>query len=558
MLIDSSIKGLKEIACQTKNKKILIFLGMPIKNSGKIYNVAVAIYDGEILAFIPKTYKEFNDCFAKKDEGIEYIEIEGKKIPFTKNIIFTEKDNKKVKVSVEVGKDIFLANSPSISHSQNGANIIVNLASFTCNLRVEKELTQEIVSLTNKLNVSYLLANSGDGESTTDFAFSGYNIIAEKGEILKQSEPFVNGLITAQIDVDYLDNLKTRQIEDLYDKKEYLTIGFSANINQKLQRKYDKLPFIPKGKEEWKRVLEIQAEGLKKRVEHTNAKTLVLGLSGGLDSTLALLVANLTMKKLNRSSKEIIAVTLPCFGTTSRTLENSIKLAKALGVSLKKIDITKSVIRHLKDIGHSGKTFDPAFENAQARERTQVLMDLANMYGGLVVGTGDMSELALGWATYNGDHMSMYGVNAGVTKTLVKHIVNECANSSRGKLKAVLLDILDTPVSPELIPTDEDNSKQKTEDIVGPYILHDFFLYNIVFKGLAVEKVYQIAIVTFEGEFNESIIQKWLAIFVRRFFNMQFKRSCLPDGVAVDKYSLSPRQGFKMPSDAVSSIWQSK
>ena len=555
LLLDGAILGLEEIAKSTIDVEMLVFVGLPIKDKGKIYSAGAVIAKGEILAIIPKTYVERGENFSSGENIFSTIRIGEREIPFATRIILVDKINKNFKVGVEIGSDILAPIAPSQVLSQLGANLIANLASFACNLRDESEVNKTVKNLSKRLSVGYLLANSGDGESTTDQVYSGYNLIGENGEILGESVPFRGGLITAEIDLDNLEFIKSKNVFSR-ENSEYLKVEFLVNREREIERIYDKYPFIPKEKGSYKRILEIQAEGLKKRIIHTNAKKLVLGLSGGLDSTLALLVCHLVMEKLGRESKEVLAITMPCFGTTSRTLENSIKLAKTLGVSLRKIDITKSVVRHLKDIGHSGEKYDAAYENAQARERTQVLMDVANMEGGIVVGTGDMSELALGWATYNGDHMSMYGVNAGVTKTLVKHLVREYALNSKLKLKAILLDVLDTPVSPELIPTDQSDSKQKTEDIVGPYSLHDFFLYHLVFNGASVEKTFVIAKNTFKGEFEEQTIKKWLEVFVRRFFSQQFKRSCLPDGVAVDKYSLSPRSGFKMPSDVNNILWR--
>ena len=339
--------------------------------------------------------------------------------------------------------------------------------------------------------------------------------------------------------------------------KRYFTsddwVNFSLDLNSSVQRKYNTTPFIKLGEEQF--LIDVAAHGLVKRLQHVNANKVVIGISGGLDSTLALIIASRAMSIMDRPSKDIVAITMPCFGTSSRTFENSITLAKVFGATLKKIDITKAVKRHLKDIGHSEELHDAAYENAQARERTQVLMDYANSCNGLVVGTGDLSELALGWATYNGDHMSMYAVNGSIPKTLVRHLVDYTADKNKGKFKAVLKDVLDTPVSPELIPSDSDSIKQVTEDIVGPYILHDFFLYYIVKCGFTPAKTYHVACNSFVGQFDSKTVLKWLKTFVRRFFNQQFKRSCLPDGVKVSELSLSPRGSWRMPSDAVSKHW---
>ena len=412
-----------------------------------------------------------------------------------------------------------------------------------------------------RLTAAYVYADAGDGESTTDAVFAGHDLIAENGSLLSETEPFDNGAALCEIDVGFLAFERTKTFNYDFGAKEngdYVKVGFSACSDELPERIFSKTPFVPAETETLfcraELILKMQAEGLKKRLVHTRVQTVVVGLSGGLDSTLAILVAVKAAILAGKSAKDVIAVTMPCFGTTSRTFDNTVKLSKALGVSLKKVDITKSVLRHLKDIKHGGET-DVTYENAQARERTQVLMDVANMTGGMVVGTGDLSELALGWATYNGDHMSMYGVNASVPKTLVRHLVKYCADRSRGKLKAVLYDILDTPISPELLPPKDGEISQKTEDIVGPYELHDFFLYHFIRRGSSPAKIYVLAKTAFDGDFDGETIKKWLKIFVRRFFAQQFKRSCLPDGVKIGSVALSPRGDWRMPSDAVCARW---
>ena len=565
-LLDKVKDGISEIAKYTKNKNILVFIGAPIKKDGLIYNCSIGISDGIILGIVPKSYLPDYDAFNEKryfapatDElsSVSLFEINGEKdfIPFGKNIIFADDKNESLKVSTEVCEDLWAVIPPSLYHSINGARIIVNLSASAEYSGEVADRRSLIKSHSKKAVCAYVYANSGRGESTTDCVFSGHSVICENGEILKESEPFESSLTYADVDLDTIDYNRSKIFNydfDLKDK-EYLSVGFSLDISFNSDRTYRKTPFINEGEEDF--LLTAQAEGLMKRIAHTNAKTIVLGLSGGLDSTLALIVAIKALKRLNRSPKDLLAITMPCFGTSSRTLDNSIKLAKAFGATLKKVDITKSVKRHLKDIGHSIDVHDAAYENAQARERTQVLMDIANMCSGLVLGTGDLSELALGWATYNGDHMSMYAVNGSVPKTLVRHLVEFTAKNSKGKLKAVLLDIVDTPVSPELIPSNDNTIKQVTEDIVGPYVLHDYFLYSMLVKGFSPKKIYYTAVNTFNGEFDKQTILKWLKTFVRRFFNQQFKRSCLPDGVKVTEISLSPRTGYKMPSDAVSKLW---
>ena len=553
LLCEKALSALMEICQETKEFSILSFIGLPLICNGVVYNVIAVVNRGKVLCFIPK--KEIMDSKFSTLKSTIYVNFFGDDVALCNKVIFVDKYNKLARISIEVGEDLFEPITPSIYHVLAGANVIVNCGAFAHTVESENRIISTVVAHSKRLNIAYALCTAGDGESTGDEVYSGNNLIVDNGEVLSRNKPFESGLNTALIDLEAIEINNKNRKEDI---NEYLFISYDANRNIEEGRIYEKYPFIPtdkNDKETLNYILDIQAEGLKKRVEHTYSKKLVLGLSGGLDSTLALLVAMRTINKLNRPLKDIIAVTMPCFGTTSRTLENSIKLAKICGVTLKKIDISKSVTRHLKDIGHSGSKYDAAFENAQARERTQVLMDLANMEGGLVIGTGDMSELALGWATYNGDHMSMYGVNAGVPKTLVKFLVKVYAENSKPKLKTVLLDIVGTPVSPELIPSHSQEITQKTEDLVGPYVLHDFFLYHLIRKGLSPKKVYFMAVNTFKGEFDSDTIKKWLETFIRRFFTQQFKRSCLPDGVKVFDFSLSPRGGFKMPSDASSNVW---
>lgn len=565
LLLSGAIDALDQIREASRGLDSLIFVGMPIKKSNVLYDVAVAVNNGKILAVIPKTVltqkNEIADLryFAPCPYDNDTIELLGTQVPFGSKIILQEKSNQNFTVCAEIGSDLFAPLSPSTYHALNGANVVVNLCAFSEAVGGKEFRAEAVKNQSSKNACAYLLACAGRGESTSDCVYGGQKIVAECGNIISDSGVFSNDMIITEIDVDYISAERTKTFATETVSDGYERVIFTADKPWKtLTRKYAKTPFVPEKdglKERAEEVLNIQAEGLYKRLKHTGAQTAVLGLSGGLDSTLAILVAVTAMKKLNRPLKDIVAVTMPCFGTTSRTFQNTLKLAKALGTTLKKVDITKSVLRHLKDINHSETVYDAAYENAQARERTQVLMDMANMTNGLVIGTGDLSELALGWATYNGDHMSMYAVNCSVPKTLVRHVVEQYAKTSKGKLKAVLSDILDTPVSPELLPAENDDIAQKTEDIVGPYILHDFFLYNMVRKGFAPDKIYYIACNTFKGDFKEQTILKWLKIFVRRFFNQQFKRSCVPDGVKVGTVTLSPRGDWKMPSDAVSALW---
>ena len=467
-----------------------------------------------------------------------------------------------MKVAAEICEDLWAVNSPSERHAVNGANIIVNL-SASDELIGKAEYRRSLCSMQSaKCVCAYAYADAGSGESSSDMVFSAHNLITENGKILAESELFGDGVAVADVDLGFIEHerLKLFNYERLKDDG-YAVIDFAVAVNaDRVERDYDRTPFVPGDAAELSKraelILDIQAEGLARRVKHTSAKTLVVGVSGGLDSTLALLVAARAMDKLGRKRKDIIAVSMPCFGTTERTKGNAELLAEQTDVAFREINITESVRSHFKDIGQNENVTDVTYENSQARERTQVLMDIANKTGGLVVGTGDLSELALGWATYNGDHMSMYGVNAGVPKTLVRHLVAYYADTcNNAELTAVLKDVLDTPVSPELLPPVEGNIAQKTEDLVGPYELHDFFLYYMLRCGYAPDKVYRIARETFEGKYDDPTIRKWLKNFYRRFFTQQFKRSCLPDGPKVGSISISPRGDWRMPSDASAEMW---
>lgn len=563
-LLNSALDGLNKIKKATESINALVFVGLPYKRNNLLYNVAVCLNEGKILGVIPKSvirgYGENTDAryFEICPLENQTTEILGEDVVFGNKIIFAEKNNKAFTVSIEIGSDLYSPLPPSTFHALNGANVIVNLSSSSATVGKAEYTFDTVKSQSSKAVCAYVYTEAGNGESTTDCVYGGQRVIAENGYVISDSKLLNGDKTITEIDVGFIDFERSKIFKGESRDDDYEIISFTADGKGELTRSFEKTPFVPKNcdmKERVETILDIQSEGLKKRLGHSRANTLVLGLSGGLDSTLAILVAVTAVKKLGRPTKDVVAVTMPCFGTTSRTFLNTIKLAKALGVTLKKVDISKSVTRHLKDIGHKDGVYDVTFENAQARERTQVLMDIANMTGGLVVGTGDLSEVALGWATYNGDHMSMYGVNCSVPKTLVKHVVTRYAEKSKGKLKAVLLDILDTPVSPELLPSENDDIAQKTEDIVGPYILHDFYLYNMIRKGYSPSKIYKVACHTYKGDFKEETILKWLKIFVRRFFMQQFKRSCVPDGVKVGTVSLSPRADWKMPSDAMSEVW---
>lgn len=552
-LLNGAKTGLIEIANYTQGKDLLVFVGLPYAYEGKVYNVYACVSGGEVLGFVPKSVlssTEVRVFTAWKSENVFIGDI-----PFGTDIVFADCENNSFKVAVEFSEERNALVPISTYHVINGARIILNPTAVMESSKRITALNESVKAQSKKFSVGYVSINAGNGESTTDGVYSGYAIICENGEVIAKNNPFENQMVVADIDLGAIDYQRRTEPECDYGltDREYLEVEFSVTTNNQTDRVYDKTPFTVIGEEEL--MLDIQAQGLRKRIEHTFANKVVVGLSGGLDSTLALIVAVRAVVLAGKTPKDVLAITMPCFGTSSRTLDNSIKLAKAFGVSLKKVDITKSVKRHLKDLNHPEDVHDAAYENAQARERTQVLMDTANMVNGLVVGTGDLSELALGWATYNGDHMSMYSVNGSIPKTLVRHLVNYVANTGKGKFKAVLLDILDTPVSPELLPPSNDKIKQVTEDIVGPYILHDFFLHSMLVRGFTPKKIYAVAKNTFNGEFDNATILKWLKTFVRRFFTQQFKRSCLPDGVKVTEISLSPRGAFNMPSDAVSKLW---
>ena len=555
----------KEILSNTNKYDVVFVYGMPYMYNSRLYDVAVVVSKGKILGIVPKTnLSNYNELYEGRwfaepsNENVE-VNLAGFNTTFGSKLIFECSTMSKFKFACEFGSDLTSISSPSIKHSINGANVIACLSCMTEMVGKADFIRQTIISHSAKIISGYVYAEAGDGESTSDAVFAGQNIVCENGVVLSENKLFENGLIVSEIDIDYLLHERIKKIKK-DNSSCYTNISFDLEVNEtKLSRYYTKTPFVSEDKNERNQraelILSMQATGLKTRIEHTYAKSVVIGLSGGLDSTLALLVAYRAINMLGRSPKDIIGVTMPCFGTTSRTLTNTIMLAKNLGITLKKIDISKAVTKHLKDIKHDLNTYDVTFENAQARERTQVIMDISNMSNGFVVGTGDLSELALGWATYNGDHMSMYGVNASIPKTLVRHLVHYVAINSKPKLKTILFDILDTPVSPELLPAVDDQIAQKTEEIVGPYVLHDFYLYAFVRLGFSPKKIFKIAKYVFENDFDDETILKWLKIFIKRFFTQQFKRSCVPDGVKVGTVALSPRGDWKMPSDAHFKLW---
>ena len=565
-LLDGAKTALKSICENTKSANIIAVVGLPISKNSRLYNCAAVLYKGEILGIVPKAnipnYNEFYEkrhfCPAPKNNSA--LTLFDKEIPFGTNLIFACADMKNFTFAAEICEDLWVAAPPSVNHAKNGANIIVNLSAS--NEVIGKcEYRRSLVSgQSARLVCGYVYCSAGDGESTTDTVFASHHIIAENGVVLKENTLFENGLIQTEIDVDRIDG-ERRKIGSYQTEvsPDYKTISFDMQKTvTELTREIPQTPFVPgdalKIDERCSLILTMQAMGLKKRIVHTHAKGVVIGISGGLDSTLALLAAVRAFDILKRSRTEITAISMPCFGTTSRTKSNAEKLCTAMGVTFKTVDIKKAVNQHFEDIGHDPNNFDVVYENSQAREREQVLMDYANKTGALVVGTGDLSELALGWATYNGDHMSMYGVNAGVPKTLVRYLVRHAKKLFDGEnIGEILDDILATPVSPELLPPKEGEIAQKTEELVGPYELHDFYLYYAVRFAFPPKKVLRLAKYAFS--YDDEILVHWLKTFYRRFFAQQFKRSCLPDGPKIGSVSLSPRGDWRMPSDAAAKLW---
>ena len=568
VLLEGSLRALRQVAACPQAKDMLVFVGIPLEVGGVLYNCAAALSGGRVLAFIPKrhlpNYAEFYEKRNFQPYTGENIRVPfgGEEVPFGSKIIFRCRGEADFTVAVELCEDLWVPAPPSVSHALAGANIIVNL-SASDETAGKAEYRRLLVRAQSAKTVSgYVYADAGDGESTTDMVFSGHDLICENGEILAESALFSNGILLSEIDVRRLA-YERRRINTFYDASDlqgYEELPFAAGSAwEALTRPVSRLPFVPAeggaldGRAEL--ILSMQAAGLKKRLEHTRAETAVLGISGGLDSALALLVCARAFDALGRDRKGILAVTMPCFGTTDRTFQNSLRLMEALGVTSRTVPVADAVRGHFKDIGHDERVHNAAYENAQARMRTLVLMDLANDANGLVVGTGDLSELALGWATYNGDHMSMYGVNASVPKTLVKYLIRYEAARLGGGAQAVLEDVLATEISPELLPPEGGKIAQKTEELVGPYELHDFYLYHAIRWGFPPRKVFFLAQAAFAGKYEDAVLKKWLISFYRRFFSQQFKRSCLPDGVKVGSVALSPRGDWRMPSDASAALW---
>ena len=568
ILLNSAKKALVEIAEHTKNLDALVFVGVPIAVGGELYNVAAALNHGNILGFTTKSflpnYGEFYEMrqFRPGPKKAEKILFGGKEIPFGPQLLFVEKQMTNLIVSAEICEDVWSPVPPSIEAAREGATVIVNCSASDETIGKASYRESLISGQSARLISGYIYANAGEGESTTDLVFGGHNLIAENGTILAEAKRFSNGIIYTEFDVQKIAN-ERRKNTTFTETQEHVLPRIPFGLEQTetiLTRTFPSRPFVPRDDQErakrCEEILTIQAMGLKKRLAHTHAKSAVVGISGGLDSTLALLVTAKAFDALGLERSGITAVTMPCFGTTDRTYQNACKLSLKVGATLREVRIGDAVMQHFKDIGHDPQDHSVTYENSQARERTQVLMDIANQTGGLVIGTGDMSELALGWATYNGDHMSMYGVNASVPKTLVRHLVHYFADTCEdSSLKEVLYDVLDTPVSPELLPPKDGEIAQKTEDLVGPYELHDFFLYYFLRMGYEPGKIYRIAKLSFAGEYDDETIYKWLRTFCWRFFSQQFKRSCLPDGPKVGTVALSPRGDWRMPSDACVALW---
>ena len=567
-LLDEAEAALSVIAEGSRQVDALIAVGMPLRVAGKLLNVAAILCRGKVLGFVPKVnlpaYNEFYETrhFTSGSADMGTVQFGGEEIPVGTNLLFSCENVADLCVATEICEDLWVPNPPSVQHALAGASVICNLSASDEMVGKGSYRRDLVAGQSARLVCAYLYATAGEGESTTDLVFGGQNLIAENGTVLAESATFENEINVATVDVQRLASERRRMSTfPAADAGEYRKISFAlAEEETKLVRFFDADPFVPSNTDQLsdrcEEILNIQALGLKKRLAHTHAKSAVVGISGGLDSTLALLVTARAFDMLGLSRKGIVAVTMPGFGTTDRTYNNAVAMIKSLGATFKEVSIAKAVMQHFADIDHDASIHDVTYENSQARERTQILMDIANQANGFVIGTGDLSELALGWATYNGDHMSMYAVNASVPKTLVRHLVRHYADTSADEVLAgVLYDVLDTPVSPELLPPEDGAISQKTEDLVGPYELHDFFLYQMLRMCFPPAKIYRVAKEAFAGRYSNETILKWLRTFYWRFFSQQFKRSCLPDGPKVGSVAVSPRGDLRMPSDACVSAW---
>ena len=567
-LLQEAKKALIAIAEHTEGKEYLAFVGLPLEYNGKIYNVAAAVGNGYIYGFVPKTnlpnYGVFNEMriFSPGMDTPVQVELNDDYMaPMGTKLLFTCPQMPALKIGAEICEDLWVACPPSVAHTQAGATVIVNLAA-SIELPGKADYRKDLVAIqSSKCHCGYIYSNAGEGESTQDVVHAGQKLIAENGTILADSKAFGQAMAVTELDVEAIVN-ERRQINTFPVQADgYVAISVDlGDQDTVITRHIPQSPFMPEDEAARTKCCEetfmIQSYGLKKRLEHTNSKTAVVGISGGLDSTLALLVTAKAFDLLGKDRKEIIAITMPGFGTTDRTYDNAVSMIKSLGATFKEISIKAAVNIHFCDIEHDPSSHDVTYENAQARERTQILMDVANMNNGMVIGTGDLSELALGWATYNGDHMSNYSVNGSIPKTMVRHLVKYYADTCGDeKLATVLYDVLATPVSPELLPPDSGEIAQKTEDLVGPYELHDFYIYYALGYGFGPKKIYRLAQTAFAGLYDDHTIAKWLKTFYRRFITQQFKRSCLPDGPLAGPIGVSPRGGLSMPSDACANIW---
>jgi NAD+ synthase (glutamine-hydrolysing) len=571
LLVKKALEGLIQLVAESeKYPGMLTFVGLPYEYCGKLYNVAAAICGGRLLGLVPKrsipNYGEFYEKrqFTSGFKNCVTVTVNGKKVPFGMNQLFSCTNMPGFIVGAEICEDLWTPNPPGVEHALRGATVLVNCSASNETIGKAAYRKELVKGQSARLVCGYVYSSAGEGESTQDIVFGGHNLICENGTLLSEAQRFKNETIYADIDLERIISERRRMstFEPENEISDYVINEFETVVEDiSLIRYFDKAPFVPSDEKErnsrCEEILDIQTFGLKKRLSHTGCKSAVIGISGGLDSTLALLVTVRAFDALGLDRSGIVCVTMPCFGTTDRTYNNAVTLTKQLGATLREIPIQKAVHQHFSDIGHDESVHNITYENGQARERTQVLMDIANQTNGMVIGTGDMSELALGWATYNGDHMSMYGVNASVPKTLVRHLVRYYADNCQNKLLSdTLSDILDTPVSPELLPPQEDGTiAQKTEDLVGPYELHDFFMYHMLRFGTEPKKLFRIAKIAFDGEYEDEVIYKWLRTFTWRFFAQQFKRSCLPDGPKVGTVAVSPRGDLRMPSDASSSLW---
>ena len=567
-LLEAALKSLERIAAASASLDVLTFVGLPVADQSRLYNCVAAVKGGQVLALMPKrfipSYSVYYETrhFAPGPETARTISLNGQSVPFGTDILLECREMPAFRVAAEIGEDLWVPDAPSVHHAMAGANLIVNASANDEGVGKADYRRALVKTQSSRLICGYLYANAGMGESSQDLVYAAHNLICENGALLAESPRYETGLTVSEIDAQFLESERRRMSCFVSaDGRAHLTVPFSARLEETtLTRFIDPMPFVPADQAQRNRrcedILNIQTQGLMQRLRHTHAKTAVVGVSGGLDSTLTLLVTSRAFRALGLDPQGVLAVTMPCFGTTKRTRSNAETLSQCLGLRFMEVPIARAVEQHFLDIGQDINTHDVTYENSQARERTQVLMDLANKHGGLVIGTGDLSELALGWATYNGDHMSMYGVNASVPKTLVRYLVDYEADAAKDPaLREVLKDILATPVSPELLPPVDGDIAQKTEDIVGPYELHDFFLYHLLRRACPPDKVLRLAKLAFAGRYDEATIRGWLKVFCRRFFSQQFKRSCLPDGPKVGSVTLSPRGDLRMPSDASSALW---